>query len=568
MIRPMARIWLPLGLLLACAPALNSLQLAEQAMEAGDLDTAEVHLEEAMQDPSLDGRATLAMIDLHMARGAEFFEGAPHRALTHYEKVLELDPQNGDARAAAGRAMVASHRGQEAVYLLEADPACAPCQPALGAALVDRARDWIAAGENAKAMVDLGRAAELAPSLELHLMVAELSTANPEGDPGVAVAAIEAAYSALDGASTQDAQRWWDLRTAAAVMAGRAAKGALINRAFAFPDPRKGVNVGRQRDDRWDLMLAVAEAEQAGGRVAEGVKRAKAVLDEAEGVFPPTSEKLIVFRRRVMERYVELAAVQLLYEAGAEAHTTLERALRRDPENVQLAYLDVLARSSSSSEDAQAALDEIPAAAQHHDRVQAIVHVAAAREHVRKKEFEAARERLELARAFPDLLELHLIEAELLMNTEMPGVTKTELADFKRIGAYKLPRGRANHYAQALSEIIWAHARFEEPNEQRERMRMPGFARELKQVEDELREIIPFEVRRIPGDEPRVIVKNPGSEALTLKVIGPGVNESVPVEPGKSHTAVFERPGLAIVRTGQRARAVFCDARTAIVLAE
>ena len=74
---------------------------------------------------------------------------------------------------------------------------------------------------------------------------------------------------------------------------------------------------------------------------------------------------------------------------------------------------------------------------------------------------------------------------------------------------------------------------------------MPGFAGRLAALEAEIRSFYPYEVKRIPGVEPRFRLKNGSDRSLEVTIEGGGLAETVAVAPGGETMVVFVEPGLA-----------------------
>ena len=102
----------------------NPVAIAQVYMEGRYTEDARTYLEESLA--KLDGtdarRRQFQEADIHYALGETFrLENAPpNKALPHYARAVQLNPEHGQAPLAQARALMAMRRGQEAVDVLTA----------------------------------------------------------------------------------------------------------------------------------------------------------------------------------------------------------------------------------------------------------------------------------------------------------------------------------------------------------------------------------------------------------------------------------------------------------------
>ena len=250
-----------------------------------------------------------------------------------------------------------------------------------------------------------------------------------------------------------------------------------------------------------------------------------------------------------------------------DAAILLTEALKIEPEHPLLRYQAVLAMSVVDHAIAEQMMENIPREREHWTRVHAIIRSSRAQRLLAEGDIEAAQvELFEAGKEYPDLLEVRLVRAEILAATPIDELNRGERRSLQKAGTIAYPQGTPTRVGEALAELAWCRARYQEEYAQLDPLRMPGFGARLATLEADLTAFYPYKVRRLPQREPRLRLHNYEGEAVSLAIEGPGIEQTVELAPGKSKTLVFEAPGVVtLVDEGaERDVAVVAEMRTLI----
>ena len=196
---------------------------------------------------------------------------------------------------------------------------------------------------------------------------------------------------------------------------------------------------------------------------------------------------------------------------------------------------------------AQAALNKISSRDANWSKAQALIFVEQAFSSLDAGDLQAASKLINKARkTSPDALELRLAQAAYYSKAPFPGLGRSDLKELTKTGKVSY-EGAPLQYARALAELAWIDTRWSQDSARRDPLRLSSFLDRFTTLSKSLRARYPFKVRRIPGQDPRLIVSNSGKSALTVDVVGPGVDELIELDPEAEYTFVFNKAGVARV---------------------
>jgi tetratricopeptide (TPR) repeat protein len=553
-------------LVLACASSSPFYQGVD-ARDSGKIDEAEALFREALKDPKTGERAATELEDIlvNRARGLENADPAAARAV--YEEALSLLDGSDRARMGIGRTLELEHKFDEAIAVLEEDPGCGLCKEQMAEVYEQRARASTVDERFEEAVVDLDRALAISPSADVYLDKCELFTAGHYGTAQQAVDALNAAHPMIGRNETQLQELWVIERREIAIAAVAVEEEEAVTGSLMFPDPRIALDATQRDHAMYETIIEVAKAEQSHGRFEAGRARGVAMLEAATARLEADDPVLASLKAAVLGLFQRHVSHYLEIGEPRPAAAVVAEALQLDPENLTLRFQGVLAMSAVDLAVAEKMMENIPDSVEHWHRVHALVGVSRAQRALADDDLAAAQAALAASgREFPDLLEVRLVKAEILARTRIDGLTRTDAKEFRRLKTYSVPGGVVNRYAEALAELEWARARWEEESVRLDPLRMPAFGARLGALEATLRSFYPFKVRKLPGKNPRVAIYNRGKKPIKVSVTGPGATDTHEIAPGKTKTSVFEDSGFVHVDRGDKELGLFAELKTLITV--
>lgn len=509
---------------------------------AGDDAGAKASFEAALGDPDDAARAQAELDELAMREARDRIESDPAGALAIYQALLDKDPDNHRARMGVGRVHELERRFDEAITVLSANPRCKSCERQLGETYELRGRQKMANGDYEGAVADYEKAKTYGESAELLIDVSEMYTVGHHGSAIEAARALQQAAPLISHQNTTLQELWSLERRELATYAAAHGEFEAVDLALSLTDPSVAFDGDSREHLLLDLQMDVAGVYQDHQEFARGLALGKATLKRAEAVLKP--EKLPLYRERVMTLYSRYAHHLMAIGEARQAIELLTEALVLEPEHPTVRYQAVLAMAAIDQDIAEQMIANIPADREHWARVHAIVRTSRAQHHLADQNIELAQQELFAAgKEYPDLLEVRLVRAEILAGSNVE-LGRKDARQLNKRGAVKYPHAEAKRYGEALAEVRWVRARFEEEAAQLDPLRMPGFGARLSTLEADITAFYPFAVRKLPNAEPRIVFANAGAQPVELEVEGPGIDETLELLPGKKSTLVFEAPGL------------------------
>ncbi|NJK31659.1 MAG: hypothetical protein HC927_04155 [Deltaproteobacteria bacterium] len=208
----------------------------------------------------------------------------------------------------------------------------------------------------------------------------------------------------------------------------------------------------------------------------------------------------------------------------------------------------IILTSMRNSGDARKALEEWstdPAYA----RIRALIETTYAQKMMGIGQFTAARSAVEKAERFdPNLIETHLVRAELQAETRLEDLRKVWAEDFRALATYSYPGGRINYYGQALAELRVAQGLLTD-EAARDPLRGPQVASRMSALEQRIKAFYPFEVEKLSEDKSILVLTRLESSAAEVEVKGPRQTHKVAIPENGKAELVLEGPGYVVINT-------------------
>jgi Tfp pilus assembly protein PilF len=539
------RTWMNLAcacaLLSACAPTLSSYQRGVTALDRGDEAAAREHFEVALSEPGDASRAQSQLEDLEMARVQPLERDQPDEAILAYERLIDRNPEAHRVRMRLGKLLVQKGEVDRAAAVLGGNANCKPCGQQLASMLAKRGRERLRANEWELARADLEAAVALEPSADSYLDIAQLFTLGASGNSKQASEAMVKAYPLLSGNAATQA-RWSTIRGDVVRACIRSGDFEGADRALEPEDPRVQESDSDRAKARVALRLEVAEALKGAGKIDPALERVRPIWNDAS-VLGLGEDPAI--RGRVVDFFVRGVAAKLALGDTAQAAPILQEGMSIDSAHGLLRLQAASMVAAIDPKRAQEALDKISPRDSSWQRTQALIHIEAAFAQLDAGDIGGARKLIDRAVAVaPEALEVRLAQAHYFARTPFPGLSRKELKKLARSGKVNYADGKPLQYARALAELAWIDERWAQQAARRDPLRLASFIGRFTSLAQSLRASYPFKVRRVPGEEPRFIVSNPGKTVATVDVVGPGVDEAVELDPEAEYTFVFDEAGL------------------------
>jgi tetratricopeptide (TPR) repeat protein len=494
---------------------LSALERGRDAAAAGDDVLAEKLFREAMGSGKDAEEARHHLETLLMERAEELTSEDPSHARDVYRAILDFHPESVQARLGLGRLLMRSKDYEEALLVLDEGDDQAGCRSLTSVVYEKRANDRIEAGDLKGAEKDLDQALALRDDPRLILAKVRIYTVGGGGSAEAAIKALRQAHRKLDLSSTAQVAEYANARRDLALAAARQSDLAGIEGTLALPISRPDLGERDQLLVEYDLRLAVAAQQIAIDAYDEGMRRGAEVLAEAQG----TGDEAAVAHVKggFVDLFAQHAAFQIA-DGNRKAISTIRAGLNIDPHHQVLQLQQVIATAMRSTKRASRLLEDLPEDEPGRNRLQALLLTVRVHKLIEIGQLTAARAVLDRAEnTAADLLEVRLASAELLSKTRFRGLTRSAAEEFRRIGAFRYPGGRINHYGEALAELDWIRRYYDE-KAQKHPLRGPEFASRLEALEKEIRAFYPYDVK-YAGDASAVLtLRRAGGDPIEVEI--------------------------------------------------
>lgn len=579
--RSTGRLLLTLGLLtpltvtagpLGCAYVRNtqsSLERAQEALDAGDDAQAETIYREAMANKRDKDRveAKALLIDLLISRGGRLLEaGKADDAMGHYREALSLDPEHDVSRISYARALMRVERFTEAIDVLMEGQNCRGCKSLISVIYLERAGSEVRDGEYADALADYDMALSMSRDPLTVLAKVDVYTTGHYGTGSEAVSYLDHAHRLLAPDQAGTHRLWWDKRLAVVYTAALAGEHGAIDEALALPDPRRALSDDQRALERLQLHMYVASLQIYAKAFELGTERGLRAYAEAEGAIPEA--ELAKLRETLLGLFRQRVAVHLADDDDAAARAVLAQALQIAPNDEVLNFQNILATAGRNTGDARRMLADY-AGHPEYDRLRAAVETVYARKMMGIGQFTAARSAVEKAERYaPNLLDTHLVRAELETETRFADLKKTWAEQFRELDTFDYPGGRINNYGRALAELRHVQAHYDDAAAA-DPLRTPGFATRVTQLETRITGFYPYDAELTGAEQPDkavVVFVREESGEYEVKVQGPRQEHTVKVAGEARSELLLEGPGFTVVHGPGGRKALFAEPGVKIVV--
>ena len=540
------------------------------ALEAGDREGARESFQIALGEPESAERARAELIALEELEARELARRDPDAALALYEKMLIRDPGDPRIRLSIGRLHASEGRTDEAIAVLAANPSCGLCLAKAAELRAGRGRHAMAEGDYEAAREDYRRALEVERDPALLIDIAQMYTAADFGTADEAIQALSESYGLMQGPSASLRPAWISARRKLALRLAEEGAVEPVTRLLTQPDPPIVTGGGAESlpgAAYLGLRVDVARRLQLAGHREQALSRVRAVWQEVES----DPARVAVVRDGLIAVFSEEARRLMSDDDSRAAVELLTEGLQVDPEHRLLRYQAVLAMAVLNEKLAFEMLGKLDRKDEHWARVEALVRVCASERMLREGDPEGAQAALyDAGKAFPDMIEVRLVRAEILSKTGVGELGRAEQRRLQQHGVVASPTGEVRRLGEALAEVGWLESRFAEPGMRDDPLRMPGFAKRIDTLHRSIDAAYPFEARRLPGHQPRISLRNDADASLTVTVEGPGVYEIYELPPQGKRTVVLSEPGVVSLElagmAGESTMAWYAEQRTLVTV--
>jgi tetratricopeptide (TPR) repeat protein len=541
---------------------LSALDRGRDAAAAGDDVLAEKLFREAMGSGEDAAEARHHLETLLMARAKALTSEDSAEARDVYRAILEFHPESVQARLGLGRVLMRSKDYEEALLVLDEGGGQAGCKSLASVVYERRAHDRIDAGDFKAAAQDLERALALRDDPRLILAKVRIYTVGGGGSAKAAVKWLRQAHARLDLSITAHVAEYATARRDLALAAARNGDLEGVEWTLALPLSRPDLDERGQLLAEYDLRLAVASQQIAIGARDEAMRRGAEAFAEAHAT--GDEDVLTHVKSGFLGLFAQQAAFQIA-EGNRRALKTIDAGLRIDPDHQVLGLQRVIAAAMRSSRRANALLSDLPEDEPGRDKLEALLLTVRANKLIDSGQLTAARAALDRAENLAaDLLEVRLVSAELLAKTRFRGLTRSAAEEFRRIGAFRYPGGRINHYAEALAELDWIRRYYDE-KEARHPLRGPEFARRLEALEKEIRAFYPYDVAYNPDATAVLILRRAGIDSIEVEIaLARNPHRTVAIPGSGDATVAFDEQGFVHLTGPELELGLFVESYAAI----
>jgi tetratricopeptide (TPR) repeat protein len=541
------------------------LEEAQVALEAGDEQKAESLYRDAMREKGkYSDEARALLINLLINRGGRLIEqGNAENAMEHYREALLLDSSRDESRIAYARALMKVERFTEAIDVLMEGKSCRGCKSLIAVIYLERGNAEVRDGNYADALTDYDMALSMVRDPLTALAKVDVYTVGKHGTAAEAVTYLDQALGFLPIEQFGAQQVWWEKRTAVLYTAALNGEHGSLDSALALEDPRQNVDPARRAIERLQLHMYVASLQIYVKAYELGTERGLRTYAEARGNVPEA--ELTTLRETLMGLFMQRVATHFADDDDRAAREALAQALALDPENRTLQFQNIIATAARNTGSARQMLGEWESDPEI-NRMRALVESVYARKMMGIGQFTAAAGAVEKAERYdPNLLETHLVRAELEVETRFADLKKTWAETFREIGTFSYPGGRINNYGRALAEIRFIQSKFDDAAS-RDYLRAPAFQKRVEALEAKIKAFYPYDAAladapdkavlqfvreesgefevKVSGPTGEQVVKVPGQGQLDVPLAGPGF---VIVHGPSGRKALFAEPGVKII---------------------
>jgi tetratricopeptide (TPR) repeat protein len=541
---------------------LTALERGRDAAAAGDDVLAEKLFREAMGSGKDGDEARHHLETLLMTRAKALVSEDPAQARDVYRAILDFHPESVQARLGLGRTLMRSKDYEEALLVLDGGGDQPGFRSLASVVYERRANDRIEGGDLKGAEADLEEALALRDDPRLILAKVRIYTVGGAGSARDAIKALREAHRKLDLSNTAHVAEYAKARRDLALTAARKSDSAGIEGTLALPVSRPDLGERDQLLTEYDLRLEVAAQQIAMDEHDEGMRQGAEVLAEAQG----TGDEALV--GHVKAGFVDLFAQHAAFQiAGGnrKAIQTIRAGLHIDPDHQVLRLQQVIATAMRSSRRANALLADLPEDEPGRDKLQALLLTVRVHKLIEIGQLTSARATLDRAENLAaDLLEVRLASAELLARTRFRGLTRSAAEEFRRIGAFRYPGGRINHYGEALAELDWIRRYYDEKAEQH-LLRGPEFATRLEALEKEIHAFYPYDVAYNPDATAVLTLRRAGGDPVDVEIALARNPQQTLAIPGSGDASVaFDEQGFVHLTTPNLELGLFVESYAAI----
>jgi tetratricopeptide (TPR) repeat protein len=522
---------------------------AELALEQGDEARAEKLYRDAMRSKGKDSEESRALlINMLINRGGRLLEGGnPEDAMGHYREALSLDTRRNESRIAYARALMKVERFTESIDVLMEGKECRGCKTMISVIYLERGQAGVRDGEYADALTDFDLALGMNrdPMTVLHKV--DVYTQGKYGTGLEAVGYLDHALRLMPPDQVGAQQVWWEKRNLVVYTAALNHEDEAVSAALSFPDPRRNVDDGQRVLDRLNLAMYAASVQIYANDFELGIARGLRAYEEANGAIEEAP--LAVLRETLMGLFMQRVSLHLAANEVPEARSALAQALELDPENRILNFQNVLAMAERHIGSARQMLEKW-AGDPEYARMRALIDLANARKMMGIGQFTAALASLERAEKFaPELMDTRLVRAQIETETRFEGLKKIWFERFNELGVFSYPKGRINNYGRALAYLRDVQSKYDDAAA-RDYLRMPGFGKQLEQLEKSITDFYPYDAALVPADkagQAMLLLVREESGEVEVKIVGPTQDQVIKLGGPAQQEVLLGGPGLAVV---------------------
>lgn len=557
---------IPAAILLV-APAMGCVSTLDQARTAwddgaGSYEDAETYYKQTIAKGGTDADIARAeLLELNVLLAQDLHKKKPKQAELHYRNVLELDPDNEEAREGLARLLMTQYRHDEALEVVQEGvkrKTCRGCGRLLAVLLTSRADNRMTAGDAAGAEADYAAAMEIIPdsTTALALVRARLAQKNYKA----AAEGLSAAVELIGPADVGQRTRFLELRREVVLL-------ALVGNDVELADTLLDLApTGVGPAEQLGLATEVAMRFSALGKPDDALARMQAIVQQIDAgklvIAPAKADEV----RDSVADLLAARAIQRLSEGDqASAKSDIADALKMRPANSNVQLLEVLLLAGSDQmSSAKAKLAKVDAKARGKKEVGALLEVMNVGDLVAGGKVGEAKAAVDRAKAAggSDLPEVHVALAEVLAATPAD-LSRGDLDLLRKKGLVKYPGGKPTRVGEALSELAWAaKARTAQGTEWP--FRAPGFDARAKALAGKIAAYYPYEVEFRNDPNAVLVLSSKGAEAASVKVSGSGADKTVSVPAGQSAEVTVPKPGVVTLEYGGTSAAFLAEPYTRV----
>lgn len=538
-----------------CATALDR---AKSAHTAKAYDEAEAYYAEARDNDKLAQGAKVGLTLMYAERAGDLEQSDLKAAERDYQRALELNPVHDIALTGYVRLLRRQGRLPDASKLLREAAAKGDCETCarLGiVVLIERGRAEAEDKLWDLAIVHYAMAQEIRATPDVALAIVHAHFSKP--DLAAAASEIEAAAAAIDAADTAWTESYGAMRASLLDAALSAKNLEIADRMIALPLPGVGPEVLA------GLALGVAD-HVAKSDTRAALPRYEALLTPESAL--PDADKTAT-RTKVARIYANLGTEKLQAGSASEADAAFSKAIEADPNDWSVKLQRIVAISSrTGARPALQSLEQVPKSTLGLDHTRAILLSLRVRELVSAGDLLNARIQLDGAqKANPNLPEVHLAAATLLAKTPVEGLNRKQRK--AALGSKSLVEydRQVLRYGEALAELQWIAADKAAGN--KSLFRAPWLEPAVRDLEDRLKRVYPYEVEFRTAAEPVVVFHNTSSGFIEFSLRGPeGGRDEIGLAADSKRTINFPEAGLVQFSIGRSKRFFVAESYAQITL--